>query len=90
MGVGKKGQRYSPWVDGGVVAGLVQRTRNGEEGVRGVEVPTCFYFPATASRRGSLQRLLARRRRRAAQPRLLLLLTRTPPLLLFPWRRRTE
>jgi hypothetical protein len=43
----------------------------------------CFYSPATASRRGSLQRLPARRRQRTAQPRLLLLPTRAPPLL-FP------
>jgi hypothetical protein len=40
--VGKEGWLHSPWVDGGVVAGLVQRTRDGEEGVRGVEVPACF------------------------------------------------
>jgi hypothetical protein len=43
---GKKGRLRSPWVDGGVVAGLVQRTRDGEEGVRGVGVPACFYSPA--------------------------------------------
>jgi hypothetical protein len=53
--VGKEGQHHSPWVDGGVVASLVWRTRDGEEGVRSVEVPACFYSPATASRRGSLQ-----------------------------------
>jgi hypothetical protein len=69
---------------------LVQRTCDGEEGVRDVEVPACFYLPAMASRRGSLQWLPARRQQSTAQPRLLLP-TRAPPLfppLLF-LRRRT-
>jgi hypothetical protein len=82
MSVGKEGRLRSPWVDCGVVAGLVQRSHDGEEGVRGVEVPAHSYSPATASRCGSLQRLPARRRRSAAQPRFLLP-TRTPPTL-FP------
>jgi hypothetical protein len=69
---------------------LVKRTCDGEEGVRDVEVPACFYFPAMASRRGCLQWLPARRQQSTAQPRLLLP-TRAPPLfppLLF-LRRRT-
>jgi hypothetical protein len=76
--VGKKVRFHSSWVDGGVVAGLVQRSRDGEEGVRGVEVPARSYSPTTASRCGSLQRLPAHRRRSAAQPRFLLP-TRAPP-----------